>query len=142
MSDKQAWDELYVDLDDDRGAAIFMVAFKRLNEHFVQRLGHPMSSKKLGLDGGRSRMIVKLPRPAKSVHERHLLQACLGSSLHSELLAWIYLEEGKAGTATVTSVDGDSENVVTLTENMEPRTFIEGGLPFDMAAEPEDLPFK
>jgi hypothetical protein len=138
MSDKQPWDELYVDLEDDRSAAVFMVAFDRLNQHFVQRLGHPMSSRAVS-SGKLKRMIVKLPRPTKSIHERHLLQVCLGASPHSELLSWIYLEEGKAPAPPV------DEDFYTrhVPEPAPPMVFTkeETGLPFDIGDDP-DLPFK
>lgn len=151
MSD-QAWDELYVDIDDARADAIFQVAFKRLNEHFVQRLGRPAFVK--ALDAGtseagfaRTRRIVKLPRPTKNVHERVLLEVCLGGSAHSGMLAWIYLEEGKGEPIPPPPWEGDTEVTRAAKDVVDNFTYTARApdpepLPFDMAAEPEDLPFK
>lgn len=143
---KQAWDELYVDIEDARADAIFQIAFKRLNEHFVQRLGRPAFVK--ALDAGtseagfaRTRRIVKLPRPTKNVHERVLLEVCLGGSAHSGMLAWIYLEEGK-GEPIPPWKDPESDVsklAKDVVDNFTQPKNGDIGLPFDAE---EDLPFK
>lgn len=129
----QPWDELYVDIENNHSRAVFDRNFARLQDHFMQRNGRPISARELEVGPGRARIIVKLPRPTKSVLERIFLEAILGGEPSSCMLTWIYIETGKS---EIVSLDAPSpEEAIPFPTGDE----VAEALPFTTE---DDLPFK